>query len=63
MQVAQLSSESKILELGCDPGTATVDFAQLLGCSMMCLEPNPDFYQLAQQNCQTYDHVDIHMTM
>ncbi|BBD63937.1 type 12 methyltransferase [Nostoc commune NIES-4072] len=42
MEVAQLSTDSKILEVGCGPATATVAFAQL-GCSMICLEPNPDF--------------------
>ncbi|MBH8566641.1 class I SAM-dependent methyltransferase [Nostoc sp. CENA67] len=61
VEVAQLSSDSKILEVGCGPATATVSFAQL-GCSMICLEPNPDFYQLAQQNCQPYSHVEIQNT-
>ena len=58
MEVAQLSSESKILEVGCGPGTATIAFAQL-GCNMLCLEPNPDFYALAQQNCKAYANVEI----
>lgn len=58
VEIAQLSSNSKILEVGCGPATATVAFAQL-GCSMICLEPNPDFYQLAQQNCQHYPNVEI----
>lgn len=57
----QLSSNSKILEVGCGPGTATVAFAQL-GCLMRCLEPNPDFYQLAQQNCKQYPNVEIQNT-
>ena len=61
MEVAQLSSDSKILEVGCGPGTATVDFARF-GCSMVCLEPNPDFYRLAQRNCQFYPHVEIQHT-
>lgn len=60
-QVAQLSTNSKILELGCGPGTATVAFAQL-GCSMTCLEPNPDFFQLAEYNCQPYSNVEIENT-
>jgi SAM-dependent methyltransferase len=55
VEIAQLSSNSKILEVGCGPATATVAFAQL-GFSMVCLEPNPDFYQLAQQNCQQYSN-------
>ncbi|MEH2117920.1 class I SAM-dependent methyltransferase [Nostoc sp.] len=61
VEVAQLSTDSKILEVGCGPGTATVALAQL-GCSMICLEPNPDFFQLAQQNCQPYSNVEIHNT-
>ena len=61
VEVAKLSSESKILEVGCGPATATIAFARL-GCSMVCLEPNPDFCQLAQQNCQPYPHVKIRNT-
>ncbi len=61
VEVARLSSNSKILEVGCGPGTATVAFAQL-GCSMVCLEPNPDFCHLAQQNCEPYPNVEIRNT-
>ncbi|MEH2313879.1 MAG: class I SAM-dependent methyltransferase [Nostoc sp.] len=61
VRVAQLSTDSKILEVGCGPGTATVAIAQL-GCSMICLEPNPDFFQLAQHNCQPYSNVEIQNT-
>ncbi len=61
VEVAQLSSNSKILEVGCGPATATVAFAQL-GCSMVCLEPNPDFCQLAQQHCEPYSNVEIRNT-
>jgi SAM-dependent methyltransferase len=58
VELAQLSFDSKILEIGCGPATATVSVAQL-GCSMLCLEPNPDFYRLAQHNCQPYPNVEI----
>ncbi|MEH2338666.1 class I SAM-dependent methyltransferase [Nostoc sp.] len=61
VEVAQLSTDSKILEVGCGPGTATVAIAQL-GCSMICLEPNPDFFQLAQHNCQPDSNVEIQNT-
>jgi protein-L-isoaspartate O-methyltransferase len=46
IEIAQLSSESTLLEVGCGPGTATVSFAEL-NCSITCLEPNPDFYAIA----------------
>ncbi|BBD57706.1 type 12 methyltransferase [Nostoc sp. HK-01] len=58
IKAAQLSPDAKILEVGCGPGTATTSFAQL-GYSMLCLEPNPDFFELAKQNCQLYPNVEI----
>ena len=61
IETAKLSINSEILEIGCGPATATVDFAKE-GFSMLCLEPNPDFYQLAQQNCKQYPNVEIQNT-
>jgi len=58
IKAAKLSSSSRILELGCGPGTATVAFAQL-GCPMVCLEPNPDFWAMARMNCQPYPAVQV----
>jgi SAM-dependent methyltransferase len=58
LAIAQLTPQSRILELGCGPAVATTAFAQL-GCTMVCLEPNPDFYQLAQQACQPYPQVEL----
>jgi SAM-dependent methyltransferase len=29
---------------------------------MVCLEPNPDFYQLAQKNCKHYPNVELQNT-
>jgi SAM-dependent methyltransferase len=58
IDVAQLSPDSALLEVGCGPGTATLSFAPL-GCSMLCLEPNPDFYQLAIKNCQAHPQIEI----
>ena len=55
---AKLSSSSRILELGCGPGTATVAFAQL-GFPMVCLEPNPDFWAMARMNCRPYPSVQV----
>ncbi|NEP58998.1 MAG: class I SAM-dependent methyltransferase [Symploca sp. SIO2G7] len=40
------------------PVNATVAFAEM-GFSLLCLEPNRDFYWLARQNCQQYPNVEI----
>jgi protein-L-isoaspartate O-methyltransferase len=61
IEIAQLSSESTLLEVGCGPGTATVSFAEL-DCPITCLEPNPDFYAIALQNCRPYPKVEIRNT-
>jgi SAM-dependent methyltransferase len=53
--------QAKILEVGCGPGTATVDFAPLVG-SIDALEPNPDFYALAQQNGAALTNLRLHHT-
>lgn len=58
INLAQLSCNSKILEVGCGPATATTSFVQL-GSPMVCLEPNTDFFHLAQQKCQPYPHVEL----
>jgi protein-L-isoaspartate O-methyltransferase len=58
-ELAKLTNQSTILEIGCGPGTATVDFAPLVG-SIDSLEPNPDFYQLAQANCAAHHNVHFH---
>lgn len=59
IEIAALSADSTLLEIGCGPGTATIDFAPL-GCSIVGLEPNPDFYAIAQRNCAAYPHVTLH---
>ncbi|MBE7382654.1 MAG: class I SAM-dependent methyltransferase [Leptolyngbya sp. SIO1E4] len=58
LEITQLSPSSSLLEIGCGPAIATPMFARL-GCRMICLEPNPAFYQLAQQVCDPYPHVAI----
>jgi SAM-dependent methyltransferase len=58
LKLAQLSSQAKILEIGCGSGKATVAFAEL-GFSLVCVEPNPDFCQLAKKNCASYPNVEI----
>lgn len=61
VELAQLPTEAKILELGCGPGTATVAFAEL-GFSMLCLEPSQASCQLARQNCANYPTIQIQNT-
>ena len=58
IELAQLPPEAFLLEIGCGPGTATVDFAQR-GFSMVCLEPSPEAGQLARHNCAPYPVVEI----
>lgn len=58
VEIAQLSDRSKLLEVGCGPAIATPAFAAL-GCQMVCVEPNPDFYHLAQQTCEPYPNVRL----
>ncbi|MBD3880539.1 class I SAM-dependent methyltransferase [Phormidium tenue FACHB-886] len=58
VEIAQLSSDSALLEVGCGPAIATPAFAAL-GCQMVCLDPNPDFYHLAQQVCQPFPQVEL----
>lgn len=55
---AKLPDDAILLEVGCGPGIATVAFADL-GFSIVCLEPNPEMCQLAQQNCTQYPNVKI----
>lgn len=56
--ITHLNSSSSILELGCGPAIATVDFAAL-GGQLVGVEPNPDFYALAQQVCESYPNVQL----
>lgn len=58
VDLAQLSSDSTLLEVGCGPAIATPAFAAL-GCRMVCVEPNPDFYHLAEATCQPYPKVEL----
>lgn len=61
IEVAQLSTASTLLEVGCGPGIATSAFAPLIG-SILGLEPNPNFCQFAQQNCAAQPNVEIRNT-
>jgi SAM-dependent methyltransferase len=58
VELANLSENTKILEIGCGPGTATTEFAKL-GFSMVCLEPSKEACNLARQNCAGFPDVEI----
>jgi len=58
VNAAHLSQSSRILEVGSGPGTATVSFAEL-GCHIVCIEPNPDFCEMAIMNCKSYPSVEV----
>ncbi len=59
INIAQLSPRSRLLEIGCGPAIATPTFAKI-GCSITGIEPNPDFFRLAQQTCQPYANVELY---
>ncbi len=58
VEITQINANSMLLEVGCGPAIATPAFAAL-GCSMVCVEPNTDFYRLAQQTCAPYGNVEL----
>jgi protein-L-isoaspartate O-methyltransferase len=58
VNAARLSHSSRILEIGSGPGIATTSFAEL-GCQMVCIEPNPDFWEIAVMNCKSYPSVEV----
>ena len=55
-----------MLEIGCGPGTATIEFAKLLldndnDIQIVCVEPNPAFCEIARRNLAAYSNaVTIH---
>ncbi|MEM6403078.1 MAG: methyltransferase domain-containing protein [Cyanobacteria bacterium P01_D01_bin.116] len=58
LELAKISKNTNILEIGCGPGTATTEFGKL-GCSMVCLEPSQESCDLARQNCADFPNVEI----
>jgi len=56
--IAGLTPASRLLELGCGPGLATLAFARW-GCSLLALEPNPDFCAIARDTCAALPHVQV----
>ncbi len=56
--LSQLPAGAKILEIGCGPAIATVEFAKL-GFSIVSLEPSTAACQVARDNCAAYPQVEI----
>ncbi len=58
MEQTMICPASPLLEIGCGPGTLTTSLARR-DFQVTALEPNPEFYQLAKQNCRPYYRVSI----
>jgi SAM-dependent methyltransferase len=58
IETAGLKVGSRLLEIGCGPGTATAAFASRK-FSMLCMDPNQDLIQLAQRACSDFPSVDF----
>jgi SAM-dependent methyltransferase len=62
VELARLPNRAALLEIGCGPGVATIEFAQL-GFFILGLEPSQPAYQLAKQNCLAYPDVKFENTL
>jgi SAM-dependent methyltransferase len=56
-----INSSSKILEIGSGLGTATKSFAEL-GCIIDCVEPNPNFVEIARRRFENHPNIKIHQS-
>ena len=56
--LAELTQHSKVLEVGCGPGTATVSIAPRVG-EILCIDLNPDFVELAKETTKEYQNVSF----
>jgi SAM-dependent methyltransferase len=59
--LTQLGSHSRLLEIGCGSGIATTAFAGYQ-CPILCVEPNPDFCEIAKRNCKQFQQVVINQS-
>ena len=57
-ELAGLTQHSKILEVGCGPGTATVSIAPRVG-EMLCVDLNVDFVEIAKEKTREYKNVSF----
>lgn len=58
IEVAHLCPDSKILEVGCGSGIATINFAQL-GYAISAVEPNREFCQVAERRLASFPKVQL----
>jgi SAM-dependent methyltransferase len=58
VEVANIPSNGKILEVGCGPGTATLSLAKM-GFSVVALEPSLAACEVARQNVAAYPNIEI----
>lgn len=58
LQITQLEQNSSLLEIGCGPGIATTQLAEL-GFSIVAIEPSAESANLAKEKCQNYSNVEI----
>lgn len=58
MALASLSDRSRVLEIGCGTGQATVPLAQR-GLSVIALELGPHLARLARRNVASFAHVSV----
>jgi len=56
-----MNASSKLLEIGSGPGTATQNFAEL-GCTVDCIEPNPNFVAIARERFKNHPQIKIHQS-
>ena len=54
----QLEQNSSLLEIGCGPGIATTQLAEL-GFSIVAIEPSAESASLAKEKCRNYSNVEI----
>lgn len=50
---ADLPEDGRVMEIGCGPGKATIQFATY-GHPMLCVEPGPNLVAVAREKCKDY---------
>jgi SAM-dependent methyltransferase len=56
-----INVSSKLIEIGSGPGTATQNLAEL-GCTVDCIEPNPNFVAIALERFKNHPQIQIHQS-